>query len=74
VVLDGSSVVEISFRPAKLFSAQMACDNISIPDLLPDDRIRITMEPEPFRMLHPKDYEFFAILRAKLNWSSSPPV
>jgi len=70
IVIADDSVVEITFRPSKQFKAQVACDNVSIPDVQIDDRIRIAKEPRPFRILHPLNYGFFEILRAKLNWSS----
>lgn len=70
VVIADDSIVEITFRPSKQFRAQVACDNVSIPDVQVDDRIQISREPQAFRMLHPVNYDFFEILRAKLNWSS----
>ena len=69
VVVADDSVVEISFRPSKQFQAQVACDNVSIQDVQISDRVRIVRDL-PFRILHPLDYDFFEILRAKLNWSS----
>jgi len=70
VVIADDSVVEITFRPSKQFRAQVACDNVSIPDVEVSDCIQISKEPRPFRILHPLNYDFFEILRAKLNWSS----
>jgi NAD+ kinase len=70
IVIADDSVVEITFRPSKQFRAQVACDNVSIPDVEIDDLIRIGKEPRPVRILHPRNYDFFEILRAKLNWSS----
>lgn len=68
VVVADDSQVEISFRPSKEFRAQVACDNVSIPDVGISDRIQIVKD-RTFRMLHPLHYDFFEILRAKLNWS-----
>jgi NAD+ kinase len=70
IVLDDSSVIDISFRPSKQFKAQVVCDNMSIPDVEITDGIEIRKEPKPFRILHPVNHDFFEILRAKLNWSS----
>jgi len=68
IVVSDDSVIEIAFRPSKQFSAQIACDNVSIPDIELRDRIRITRDLS-FSILHPNDYDFYEILRAKLNWS-----
>lgn len=70
IVVDDDSVIEIAFRPSKQFKAQVVCDNVSTPDVEKDDRIEIRREFKTFRILHPLDYDFFEILRAKLNWSS----
>ncbi|MBS1211614.1 MAG: kinase [Proteobacteria bacterium] len=69
VVVADDSVVEITFRPSKQFRAQVSCDNISLPDVEINDRIQIVKD-RPFRILHPLNYDFFEILRAKLHWSS----
>lgn len=70
IVVDGESAIEIAFRPSKQFRAQVVCDNVSIPDVEIGDRIVIRKEPKLFRILHPLNYDFSEILRAKLNWSS----
>ncbi|QSA98529.1 NAD(+) kinase [Methylococcus sp. EFPC2] len=70
IVIDDDSVVEIAFRPSKQFRARLACDNVPLPDVEPEDRIRIARAPRPFRILHPLNHDFFEILRVKLNWSS----
>ncbi len=70
IVVDDESLIEIAFRPSKQFKAQVVCDNVSIPNVEITDRIEIRKEAKPFRILHPLNYDFFEILRAKLNWSS----
>lgn len=69
IVVADDSVVEIAFRPSKEFKARLSCDNVSLPDLELDDRIRIAKAPHPVRILHPLGHDFFEILRLKLNWS-----
>lgn len=70
IVIDGESEVEIAFSQKRQIHAQVTCDNISMPDVLISDRIRINKEPKPVKILHPCDYDYFEILRAKLHWSS----
>jgi NAD+ kinase len=70
IVVDDESVIGIAFRPSKQFKAQVVCDNVSIPDVEITDSIEISKGAKPFRILHPVNYDFFEILRAKLNWSS----
>jgi NAD+ kinase len=70
IVVDDESLIGIAFRPSKQFKAQVACDNVAIPDVEITDRIEIHKGPRSVRILHPLSYDFFGILRAKLNWSS----
>lgn len=70
IVIRGDSVIEIAFKPSKQLRAQVVCDNVSLPDVEISDRLRIRQHDRPFRILHPVDHDFFAILRSKLNWSS----
>ncbi len=74
IVIDSHSAIGISFRPSKHFSALVVCDNIPSPDLSVTDLIEIKRESKPLRLLHPLGYDFFGILRAKLNWSSGYSV
>jgi NAD+ kinase len=69
IVVNDSSVVEIAFSQNEEIKAQVTCDDISLPDVLISDRIRITKDEHLMQILHPLDYDFFNILRAKLNWS-----
>lgn len=70
IVVKDSSLVEIAFSQTAEINAQVTCDDISIPDVLISDRIQIVKDEHLLRILHPIDYDFFNILRAKLNWSS----
>jgi len=36
-----------------------------------ENRVRITRYPKPLTLLHPEDYDYFRVLRAKLYWSTS---
>ena len=70
IVVDDNSLVEIEFSNNEAINAQVTCDDISIPDVLISDRIRIKKDPCQIKILHPANYDFFDILRAKLHWSS----
>lgn len=70
IVVNDNSLVEIAFSQTAEINAQVTCDDISIPDVLISDRIQIRKDKHLMRILHPTDYDFFNILRAKLNWSS----
>lgn len=69
IVVDGNSQVEIAFTQKKPISTQVTCDDISISEIEKTDRIRIEKSTRTVKILHPVGYNFFEILRAKLNWS-----
>jgi len=69
IVIDDNSLVEIEFSNKEAINAQVTCDDISIPDVLMSDRIQIKKDTHLTKILHPANYDFFDILRAKLHWS-----
>ncbi len=71
VVIASDSKVDIAFATTGEMRAEVTCDTVSIPEVLTDDRILIQKADKPFKLLHPVDYDFFEILRVKLNWSKS---
>ena len=70
IVVADTAEIEISFNQTKQINALVTCDHLEIPDVLIGDKIVIKKEPQPIRILHPEDHDFFKILRNKLNWSS----
>ncbi|MDD2723088.1 MAG: NAD(+) kinase [Methylovulum sp.] len=70
IVIADSAEIEISFCQTKQINALVTCDHIEIPKVLISDKILIKQEPKPIRILHPEGYDYFYILRNKLNWSS----
>lgn len=69
LVIDDDRVVEIRFRQERSITPQITCDDVAINDVGSGDTVRISREPRPLRLLHPCDYDYFELLRAKLNWS-----
>ncbi len=70
IVLDDSSKIEISFCQTTQINALVTCDHLEIPEVLISDKILIKKMPNPIRILHPEDHDYFNILRKKLSWSS----
>ena len=70
IVIDDSAEISISFSQTKQMNALVTCDHIQIPKVLISDKIIIKKDPDPIRILHPEDHDFFHTLREKLSWSS----
>ena len=69
IVINDNAEIEISFCQTKQINALVTCDYLEIPEVLISDKIFISKSPNPIRILHPNGYDFFSILREKLNWS-----
>jgi len=50
--------------------AKVSYDGHSTTRFAHDNRVRITRYPQPLTLLHPEDYDYFRVLRAKLDWST----
>lgn len=51
--------------------AKVSYDGHSTTPFNNDNRVLITRYPTPLTLLHPEDYDYFGVLRAKLYWSTS---
>lgn len=51
--------------------AKVSFDGHSTELVNQDSRIMITRYREPLTLLHPEDYDYFAVLREKLDWSAN---
>jgi len=67
VIADSSLVEVILVRGA---DAKVNFDVQSNFDLRPDDKVVITACEHPIRLLHPRGYGYYAMLREKLHWSA----
>ena len=51
---------------------ELHCDTQALTALQDGDRIVIQASEHSVRLLHPKGYDYFSMLRRKLHWSSNP--
>jgi NAD+ kinase len=69
IVLPAHQNIEILLsQPGSV--AQINYDGQATVKLTTQDKIQINRYPCPLTLLHPQNYDYFEILRAKLNWSS----
>ncbi len=67
-----SDRAEVSITVVRARDAHAHCDgHVDFP-LAEGDEILIRRSPHSVRILHPKDYDYFAMLRQKLHWSETP--
>jgi NAD+ kinase len=68
IVIAASAVIDIV-----LIRGPNACANFDVQskfDLLPLDKVVVQAAPHPITLLHPKNYDYYAMLREKLHWSA----
>lgn len=68
IVIEGSSEIEIRISDNNQGNAQITCDGQLNLKLGIGDSVRITKCAKPVHMIHPADYNYYEVLRAKLHW------
>ena len=68
MVIPSDSCVEIRLIAGRVDEARVSHDGQGILTLLPNDLVRITTSPHRVKLIHPADYDYFELLRAKLHW------
>ncbi len=71
IVLPADKKIEIRVIPSNT-AAQISFDGQSNHIIEPDQKIIIRRYNKCISLLHPKNYNYFDILRAKLHWSTQP--
>ncbi|MDH5360000.1 MAG: NAD(+) kinase [Gammaproteobacteria bacterium] len=66
IVVSANSRIEVVVSSHS--QAQVTCDGQINLGLVAEDRVVIQKHPNAVRLLHPATYDYFDILRAKLNW------
>ena len=72
IVVSAASEIEIVLHPSHDGRAQMTCDGQVTQPLLPGDRVVVRKKERRIRLIHPRGYDYFDILRAKLRWGGHP--
>ena len=63
---------EVSITVTRALDAHVHCDGHVHFALAEGDEIVVRRAPHRVRILHPKDYDYFAMLRQMLHWSETP--
>lgn len=70
IVVDANSTVSMRVSKVNSDSLQVSCDSHIVLPVLPGDEIRVRKGNNRLSMVHPKDYNYFNVLRKKLGWGS----
>ncbi len=72
IVISNDSQINISLCESRNVDARVSFDGQSNIELQAGDNIVIRNKSHKLKLMHPKSYDYFHILRNKLGWSSSP--
>lgn len=74
IVVRSSSTIEIRLLERPDTEAQVTCDGVTIGELVQGDRLLITPAESHVTLLHPRDHDYYRILRSKLRWGRGDRV
>ncbi|HEY5666603.1 MAG TPA: NAD(+) kinase [Gammaproteobacteria bacterium] len=66
LVIQSSSKIEVTIPPGG--AAEVTCDGEELASLDPRQTLEISAADEKLTLLHPQDYNYYELLRSKLNW------
>jgi len=69
IVLNNKSKIKLIISPNNRVDAKISCDGQTHLALNNNDEVHIQAYEHSLRLLHPKDYNYFAVLREKLGWN-----
>ena len=49
---------------------KFSCDGQALNKLAAGDKLHITRKPQPLKLIHPLGYNYYDILRTKLQWGT----
>jgi NAD+ kinase len=72
IVVSNACIIKLVISENNEISPKMSFDGQVHLDLKPGDEIIIQKYPHDLTLIHPKDHDYFMILREKLGWSTNP--
>ena len=70
IVIPNQSSIEIEMGSDRPVEALLSFDGHHDIPLISGDRIKINASPKKMRLLHPRHYDYYHILRSKLHWGT----
>ena len=72
IVINKESEINISLNESRDVDARVSFDGQANIELQAGDSVMIRHKSHQLQLMHPKDYDYFNILRNKLGWSVGP--
>jgi NAD+ kinase len=68
LVLPSSSTIRVTLDNAGGSEAHVVCDGEPLARMAPTDVLAVSLAKQAVTLLHPRDYNYYELLRSKLNW------
>ena len=68
LVLPATSSVRVSLERDTHGPAHVVCDGEALAKLAGGESVTISLATQTVTLLHPRDYNYYELLRSKLNW------
>jgi NAD+ kinase len=68
LVLPTTSTIQVSLDRGSHGSAHVVCDGEALGKLAEGETLTIALATQTVTLLHPRDYNYYELLRSKLNW------
>lgn len=72
IVVPATATVRIVLRGPAPAMATVTCDGQVSRPLRPGDTIEVARAVHPLKLIHPRNYQYFTLLRDKLHWGRGP--
>ena len=72
VVVPGAARLALTIAADTGVAAAVSCDGIDLGMLEYGQRLEVSRSPRRLELIHPGDYNYFSVLREKLNWAKGP--
>jgi len=72
IAVKSDSIVRIVLSETGRYKAQVTCDGQFVLELEIGDEVVIQQKEKRLQLLHPKDHNYYHILREKLHWAETP--
>ena len=70
LVIDSNSEIHLRLAEYNKVSPKVSFDGQQHFDLAIGDEVLIKKQPKPLRLIHPKGYDYYQVLRTKLQWGT----
>ena len=72
LVIPGSAKLSLSIPADTGVNAAVTCDGIDLGVLEHGQTLHVSRSSHRLELIHPTDYNYFSVLREKLNWAKGP--